>query len=325
MSVRYPNPIQAGNLVALVAPSSGVQPNMHDRLNAVISLLQARGLRVQEGSLLRRQCRGASGSAAERAKELMDALLDNEVAAVLPPWGGDLAIETLRLMDFEKLEMASPKWLSGFSDISTIQLPLLIRAKWASIHGPNLMQLPDAELSETSGTIFNAWLCGSGSTITQNSSDGSISHRLDGSTMPLSFSGRLVGGCLDSISRLAGSPYGDVQAFGQSCTRDGLIVYLENAELKPFELARALMGLRLAGWFDTAGGILIGRNAANESNASVDYSVNVAMAGALEGIECPVLIDVDIGHVGPQWSIVQGALGVVNWKDGKATLHQTLN
>lgn len=325
MTVRYPKPIQAGNLVALVAPSSGVQPNMNDRLNAVISLLQARGLRVQEGSLLRRQIRGASGSAAERATELMNVLLDNEVAAVLPPWGGELAIETLRLINFDKLEMSNPKWLSGFSDISTIQLPLLIRAKWASIHGPNLMQLPDAEMSEISGNIFNAWLCGAGSTITQESSTELPSRRLDGSTMPLSFSGRLVGGCLDSISRLAGSPYGDVPAFGQAYKSDGLIVFIENAELKPFELARALMGLRLAGWFDTAGGILLGRNAANESNASVDYSTKDAVAGALDGIECPVLVDVDIGHVGPQWSIVQGALGAVIWKDGEATLHQTLN
>lgn len=325
MTVRYPKPIQSGNLVALVAPSSGVQPNMHDRLNAVISLLQARGLRVQESPLLRRQIRGASGSAAERAKELMDALLDNEVAAVLPPWGGDLAIETLRFMNFEKLEMAIPKWLSGFSDISTIQLPLLIRAKWASIHGPNLMQLPDAELSEISGNIFNAWKCGSGSTITQKSSKGLPSRWLNGGATPLSFSGRLIGGCLDSISRLAGSAYGDVPAFGQSCARDGSIVFIENAELKPFELARALMGLRLTGWFDTASGILVGRNAADEGNESGDYSANAAMAGAFEGIECPVLVDVDIGHVGPQWSIVQGALGVVNWKDGEATLHQTLN
>lgn len=68
------------------------------------------------------------------------------MAAVIPPWGGEFAIEVLGRLDFDRLREASPKWFSGCSDLSTIQVPLLLRAGWASLHGPNLMQLWDPAL-----------------------------------------------------------------------------------------------------------------------------------------------------------------------------------
>ena len=41
-------------------------------------------------------------------------------------------------------------------------------------------------------------------------------------------------------------------------------------------------------------------------------------------MSCPVLLDVDIGHVAPQWSIVQGASTRLHWADGRAVLEQGL-
>jgi muramoyltetrapeptide carboxypeptidase LdcA involved in peptidoglycan recycling len=297
---------------------------MHERLDAAIDLLRASGFRVREGASLRCQRKGTSADAMERASELMGALLDDEVAAIIPPWGGERAIELLRLMDFDRLATAPPKWFSGFSDLSTIQIPLLLRSSWASIHGPNLMQLPEFELDATTARVFDAWRCGPGGTLVQSAAATTTAVRLDRATEPVCFSGRMLGGCLDSISRLAGSPYGAVPAFGQAHRQDGLIVFLENAEMKPFELARALSGLRFAGWFDAVTGILIGRNALDDGEQVDDFSARDAIEAALGDLDCPVILDVDIGHVSPQWSIVQGAKGTVEWSDGTATLHQVL-
>src|SRR5690606_3442728 len=77
----------------------------------------------------------------------------------------------------------------------------------------------------------------------------------------VTFSGRLIGGCIDALAHLAGSAFADIADFIERCDEDGTILYLENATLSPLALLRALWALRLAGWFDGVRGVLIGRNA----------------------------------------------------------------
>lgn len=324
MPIRYPRPLRPGDTIAVVSPSAGVRAPMHSRLDAALQALASRGLVVREGALLRQQTAGASGTAAERAAELMNALLDDDVTAVIPPWGGELAIEILRLLDFDRLARVRPKWLTGFSDISTVQLPMLLRLGWGSVHGPNLMQFPDPPHSSATAALLDLLYARGATTPVQRPLTSKPSTRLDGNHSPTSFSGRLLGGCLDSISRLAGTPVGDVQAFNRRHESDGVILFIENAELKPFEMLRALTGLRLAGWFDNARGVLLGRNAAVLHEGECEIDEYQAVARALDGIGCPVLLDVDIGHVVPQWSLVQGAIGTCSWEAGAATLRQEL-
>ncbi|HEY1399790.1 S66 peptidase family protein [Roseateles sp.] len=324
--IRIPRPLRAGDVLAVVAPSSGVKPAMHERLDAALSMLRRQGFIVREGRSLRQQVQGASASAAERAVELMDVLLDPDVAAVIPPWGGELAIELLPLLDFDRLRKAPPKWFSGFSDLSTIQVPLLLRAGWASLHGPNLMQLWDPALDAVSKRIVDLWFAKRGAPFEQDAAPGTLARRLDGGVEPLSIEGRLVGGCLDSLSRLSGASVADVAGW-RAALGDGErpLWFFEVAELPPFELARALHGLRLAGWFDGAAGIVFGRSAvAQEIASGGDFTEEHALQRALSDLPCPVLLDLDIGHVGPQWSIVQGALGRIDWRPGHATLSQSL-
>ena len=325
-AIRFPRPLRAGDTIAVVAPSSGVRLAMHERLDASLALLRRKGFAIREGRSLRQQVNGASASAAERATELMEVFLDPAVAAVIPPWGGELAIEVLPLLDFERLREAPPKWFSGFSDLSTIQVPLLIRAGWASLHGPNLMQLADPALDAISARVFDVWTTSDELPLEQLSAPGTVARRLDGSEEPVTVEGCLVGGCLDSLSRLAGTPMADARAL-RGILGDGErpLWFFEVAELPPFELARALLGLRLAGWFDDAAGVLFGRSAVARDTASGgDFTEADALRRALGDLPCPVLLDLDIGHVAPQWSVVQGALGRLEWNGGRAVLTQTL-
>jgi muramoyltetrapeptide carboxypeptidase LdcA involved in peptidoglycan recycling len=47
-----------------------------------------------------------------------------------------------------------------------------------------------------------------------------------------------------------------------------------------------------------------------------------ALMQSLGGLSVPVLYDADIGHVPPQMQIVNGAIGKVDFIEGKATLNQ---
>lgn len=275
----------------------------------------------------------------------MGFLTNPDVAAIMPPWGGELATELLPLLDFRTLAERPPKWLCGFSDISTLLLPLTTVCGWATLHGPALLQFGWSETDETTAAMWDVLAFNADAAFHQQASQrhqardagwpredgkGPFLHattqwsRLDGSDADLVLKGRLIGGCLDTISRLAGTPYGNVPAFVASAARDGALLYLENAEMKPFDLARALLGVRLCGWFEGLSGILIGRNAGLDNAPPDGFSYMDALQSAMGDVHCPVIYDLDIGHVPPQLSLVNGARAEVTLRGGEGAISQWL-
>lgn len=332
---RYPSPLRPGGRIFVTAPSSGVEPPLHARLDLVIGHLRAQGFVVEEGRCLRDERASASAPAAERAAELMQALQRSDVAAVIPPWGGELAIELLDRIDWAALAAAPPKWLLGYSDTSTLLLPLLLRAGWASAHGPCLMDLAPGQDDPLTAGVLPALALPPGSHFTQRQSTHWQRQWTDFAQVPdttyalteptrwwaldgaetVHCQGRLVGGCLDTLMHLAGGPHGDVAGFIARCRAAGedVVLYLENAEQSPTAAVRALHRLRWAGWLDGLAGVLIGRSAAPDTTAAHALRWADALHGTLGGLPCPVLVDADIGHRPPQLLLVNGARAEVRW------------
>jgi muramoyltetrapeptide carboxypeptidase len=142
---------------------------------------------------------------------------------------------------------------------------------------------------------------------------------LDGSSVDVS--GRLIGGCIETVGPLAATPYGDVAAFGRKHASDGLVVYLEACEDGAYTIARALHALRYAGWFEHASAVLIGRTSAP---AAGDLTQAEAVADALGGLGIPVVLDVECGHVAPYLPLVNGALAHVVVDGDRREITQTL-
>ncbi|SDB89571.1 LD-carboxypeptidase [Acinetobacter boissieri] len=124
MNIRFPPPLVEGDLIAITAPSMGVPNHFHARLDYVIKHLKAKGFRVIEGHCLRSVHKNASDNRLARAKELNGFLLNSEVKAIMPPWGGELAMDILELIDFKQLSTCEPKWFCGYSDLSTLHMLL---------------------------------------------------------------------------------------------------------------------------------------------------------------------------------------------------------
>ncbi len=341
MRIRFPPPLRPGDTIAVTAPSAGVAPPLHARLDLVIGHLRARGYDVTEGSCLRANERHVSAPREERAAEFQELMLRDDVAAVFPPWGGEILVEILPVLDWDAISAARPTWLLGFSDLSTYGLAQLMRAGTASAHGLNLMDLAPGQDDRLSAAVLPTLALPAGTTFTQHSSEKwqltwkdfkefpdatfdmtePTRWRVLGAERPVQFGGRLAGGCLDTIGRMTGSPYGDLPAFTREHHDDGVILFFENCELLPPETARTLWGMRLAGWFDGLAGVLIGRSAAEEGEA---YSYVDALASALGDLPCPVVYDADIGHRPPQMTLIQGACAVVRYADGAGSVEQTL-
>jgi muramoyltetrapeptide carboxypeptidase len=339
----FPRPLLAGDLIAVTAPSSGVSRPAIARLEVVLSHVRSQGYRVIEGQCLRGQHKDASAPPAQRAHELMRFLTDPAVCAIMPPWGGELAIELLGLMDFEALRSVPPKWFLGYSDLSTLQLPLTILSGWATAHGPCLMDLAPTQTDPLTASVLKILAADFSRPVTQDASthyqkewmdferhaDAPLNlteptswKRLDGSRAPIDFHGRLIGGCLDTLAPLAGSPYGDIPGFVRESGSAGTILYLENAEIGPTGLVRTLWGLRLNGWFKDLSGLMLGRSAGPLPEKACGLTYEEALLAVLADLPYPVLYDVDIGHKPPQFTLINGATAQVSFGAGRGRITQ---
>ncbi|MWV47933.1 LD-carboxypeptidase [Rathayibacter sp. VKM Ac-2803] len=337
-SISYPKQLPTGGRVEVPAPSMGVPEHLHERLHSAVRQLASRGFdvrirpHVMIGGLV-------PPSVAERVADLHDAFRSGDT--VLPPWGGELAIELLDTIDWRALADAR-SWFVGWSDISTLLLPLTTLTGLATMHGANLMDEP-WELPVEFERWTDVAALPAGSTFTQRAAPRRRSRPwgawedepldrdrayeaptrwrpLDG-TAAVAIRGRLIGGCLETVSPLAGTPYGDVPGFARRHAPEGTIVYLEAAESTAPTVLRMLTSLRLAGWFDHAKGVLIGRTGGSTvPGLSQDDSIR----RALGGLDIPVILDFDTGHQPPQMPLVNGALADVVLDGEAASITQQL-
>jgi muramoyltetrapeptide carboxypeptidase len=321
--LRFPDPLRAGDRIGVTAPSAGVEGPGAERIEFCVAWLRAAGYDVVVGDCMD----GAgitSAPAVRRAAELTAMICDPAIRCVIPPWGGETAIDLVDRLDWEALAAADPTWLVGFSDLSTILLPITTRLGWATLHGDNLADTPYAtpegllgwldiasgtgpHRQRDSGMVADWWRFQENTQATEWKQVGSGRWSLHGADS-VHLTGRLIGGCVETVCNLAGTPYGDVAAFGRKYADDGLIVYLEAAGDEAATICRHVHGLRLAGWFDHARAVLIGRTSAPDNPKLTQRE---AVLDALAPLGLPLIFDLEIGHVPPHLPLVNGALATV--------------
>jgi muramoyltetrapeptide carboxypeptidase len=338
-NVRYPRALSPGELISVPAPSMGVPTELHERLDRAAHDLRARGFVVEIGDFARRD--GLVPAPATDRRAELTAAFAGPARAIMPPWGGELAIELVDGIDWAALA-EDPAWFVGWSDISTLLMPLTITTGVATLHGANLMDEPwelpaefhrwtdVAALTEGSSFTQHAaphrrsrpWGAWADEPLTREATyDQPTRWRSLHGNDPVSMRGRLIGGCLETVSLLAGSRFGDVPGFADRHAPEGLIVYLEVAGADAPTALRLLWSLRLAGWFTSATGVLIGRTTAPEVPGLTQLD---AVTSALGDLGIPVIVDFDIGHQPPQLPLVNGALAEVDLTDGRGRITQHL-
>ncbi len=334
--MRIPPSIAPGDTIGLAAPSFGaaVEPYI-TRLAASIRAFEARGYRVRTApSCYKSDGLGISTNPADAAKDLTDLYLDDSVDAVFSVGGGELMNETISHVDFAKLAAAPPKWFLGYSDNTNFIFPMALLGNTAGIYGPcatgfgkpweetekNVFGILEGTVSEVRGLpLFELPEAGSSVRaedplapyqLTEKTSYVTMLPAKDGFRRAepdeeAAFSGTLIGGCLDVLVNLSGTPY-DGTSLLRAGRKDAVWV-IEACDLSPMAIRRSLWSLRMQGWFDGAAGFLVGRPLAALGQDMMGVNQYNAVTDVLAGIGAPVVMDADIGHVPPVMPLVIGA------------------
>ncbi|HFE8513006.1 TPA: LD-carboxypeptidase, partial [Legionella pneumophila] len=120
MNILCPTPLQKGDIVGLISPSS---PIMEQDIEAGVHLLKSHGFKVKYAKHMLASERFLAGKDSDRANDVMDFFKDSEVKAIIATRGGQGSQRLLPFLDYELIQR-NPKQLYGFSDTTALQLGL---------------------------------------------------------------------------------------------------------------------------------------------------------------------------------------------------------
>ncbi len=333
-----PDFIKYGDTIAVTAPSDGNKSDIDfARLDHAKEKLYSLGIHVFETDDVRQSVKGRSAKAKERAKQFMQVWKDEKIKCVISAKGGDFLMEILPYIDFEEIKR-NPKWFQGFSDNTGLAFTIAAMCDTATLYTSNFN---DFAMEKWHPAIQNNWDILNGKDIIQHSFDKYQDGFFTGETgregydvskdvkwlnacggEDVRIEGRIIGGCLDVLLNLAGTGYDNVSSFNRKYSSDGIIWFFESFSLGSEDIERGLWQLKENGWFENVRGFVFGRPAFFSS--STDTSYKEAVLNELAEYNVPVILDADIGHKPPQFTIINGAKCIIKSSRGRGSLKHIL-
>ena len=327
--MRYPDFLEKNGTIGFVAPAFGcaTEPYRSAFANAR-HIFEEMGHKTVAG----KNCYadlgiGISNTPEKCAEELNEAYCSDESQILMSCGGGELMCEIVPYIDFERIQMAKPKWFMGYSDNTNFTFLLTTLCDTAAIYGPCApafgMQPWHASLKDAYEVLrgekrevgnYDRWeresLKDAGHPLVPyNVTEPFRLRRFPDEEVTIK--GRLIGGCMDCLVNLLGTSFDEVRAFQDRYEEDGIIWFLESCDLNIMSIRRAIWQMKNAGWFEHVKGFLIGRPYCHGSEMfGIDQYE--AVMGLLAEYEVPVIMDLDIGHLAPMMPMISGALAKVH-------------
>ena len=340
--IRYPKPLKKGDTIGIVATSSGVTGVFAKKLDYAKEQLKILGYKTVENRYVKTQEKLASASAQKRAIVFENMYLDDSIAAIIPPWGGEFLMDMLPYLDFDELKKAPAKWIMGFSDTSTLLFVLALNLNIATAHGPNLLDFgnnkldpsvinsleilnkkPNQEFKQESLKYYQReWLEVREDSFPPYQLTEKVDWKILGNKDRVSFNGRIMGGNLDVICKLIGTRFDRVNRYLENNKKDGILWYFESCNMSSADLYRTLWQMKMNGWFKYCNGVVFGR--ADGYKDVRDFNLEDAYEKVFLDLEIPVVYDIDLGHLPPQLVFINGAYGEIIVDHGKGEIIQKL-
>ncbi len=331
--MRYPGFLKTNGKIGFIAPSFGavIEP-YHTMFSSALDTFEKMGYKTVLGpNVYESSGVGKSNTPDKCGEEINDFFMNDKCDVIISCGGGETMCEDLPFVDFKGISESVPKWYLGYSDNTNLTALLPTLCDTAAIYGvcasnfgmkpwhksiKDTFDILTGRISSVSN--YDKWEIADAETddplapynVTEPF-DMTVYNPSGSDTA--SFSGRLIGGCMDCLNIICGTQFDKMKEFTEKYKDDGIIWFLEACELTPMSVHRVLWQLDNAGWFNNVKGFLIGRPMLFEADG-MGFDRFTAVKSVLGKYNVPILFDVDIGHLPPMMPIISGGFANVEAK-----------
>lgn len=289
--MKFPKKLEKGNTVGLVCTSSGIKT---ERITECVKAMEDLGYKVKTAGNLDEHYAGyMAGTGKERAEWLNKMFADPEVDAIFCIRGGDGSSRMMEYLDYDLIK-ANPKIFVGYSDVTNLHLALTQECGFVTFHGPmvssNIVDSFDEETAESLFTALNA----DEAYEFKNPKGFDIKVLKEGKA-----TGKVIGGNLSLLSASVGTPY--------EADTEGNILFIEEVCEPMSKVEKWAYHLRNAGVLKKCSGIILGQFTKVLNEDLPEYDEIKTFEEILEGLDIPVMYNIESGHGKPMMTIPMGA------------------
>jgi muramoyltetrapeptide carboxypeptidase len=269
--------LRRGAKVTVISPASYPQP---EKLATGVDALGRLGFLPWVGRhALSKAHHYFAGTAQARLEDLHAAFLDPATSAIFCSRGGYGSNYLLERLDLGLIR-EHPKPFIAHSDMTSMQTWLLDKLGLVSFHGPMVagdFSLPEGvdEASLLASVGGDPWFVGEASGLRV--------------LQPGKASGILYGGCITLLAASLGTPYAP--------QTEGKLLFLEDRDVKPYQLDRLLRQMVLAGKFEGVKGIVFGEMVDCVAPGQKPGMLDEVILRVLDWFPGPIGIGLRSGHV----------------------------
>lgn len=283
LPLRYPPPLRRGDRLQAIAPSGALREL--ERFNQGLEIWRSWGFEVDVSPGAGDQWGYLAGSDLNRRQQLGHALADPTYKGILCVRGGYGG--TRLLEEWQWPSARSPKWLIGFSDVTSL-LWSLAKQGVVGVHGPLLTTL--AAEPDWSQQRLKQLVMGQGLPPLHGQGWGQ-GHAV----------GRLWPANLTVATHLLGTPH--------EPDLTGAILAFEDVTEAPYRIDRMLTHWRMAGKLAGVKGIALGRFSRCEpTQGNPSFTVAEVLRDRLGDLGLPVVADLPFGHDGDNAALPVGTM-----------------
>jgi muramoyltetrapeptide carboxypeptidase len=288
---RYPPFLQAGDRLAVVAPSGALRER--EPFQQGVELWRSWGFEVVIPPAVEQQWGYLAGPDHGRRGQLAGAIADPTCRGILCARGGYGGARLLEAWSWP--QAIDSKWLIGFSDITSLLWSLAAQGI-VGVHGPLLTTL--AAEPPWSQQRLKALVMGASPDPLQGQGWGGGS-----------VTGRLLPANLTVATHLLGT--------GCEPDLNGAILALEDVTEAPYRIDRMLTQWRMMGRFAGVKGIALGRFSRCEpTNAHPSFTVAEVLRDRLGDLDIPIVANLPFGHDGDNAALPVGVMATLNADQG---------
>jgi muramoyltetrapeptide carboxypeptidase len=291
--------LKQGDEVAIISPSFYIDEKI---LREAVTFLEKWGLKVRMGKNASNQDGPFAGSDEERLSDLQEMTNDRNIKAIICSRGGYGLSKIISRVDFTILK-DSPKWYSGFSDITVLHNWLNEVCGIMSVHGDMPLNFNNSAKSSNTFISLKEALFGE---LRFYEWTGSFYR-------PANAQGELTGGNLSLLYSLLGTE--------AEITTMGKILFLEEVCEYYYHIDRMLTSLKLAGKLEGLSALVIGgMSKIEEAKIPWGKTVEATILEIVSEYNYPVFFDFPAGHIPDNRAIYIGRNARIEVNGNRSTL-----